>query len=360
VRIFLKPTIGLMAVAAAVLLAGCTPAAAPTDTATSTATPTETATATETPTPTATPTPMGTPTPLPDINDVQVVGNFNAVQAPTVTAPFPFNVDKTSCTVLIQGAGPAAGATSPVEIQYVGMDASTGQVFDSTWSKGQTLTTLNGQFVTGFNTCLTGQKDGSRILMLITGADGYDSQGGNTDAGIAVGDTLLFVVDLVAAGVDAPTGTKLADGNDWVTVTEDSKGVPTATVKAGATAPTSLQTTVLTQGAGRAVAADDAIYVNFFTMDYATGKFIENSYTGEGITPDSQTGTSIGPQVDLLTNLIPGWRQALVGVPIGSRVLLVVPGSLAYPQGNATPSISPNATLVCVVDVLFAWVPAAQ
>jgi peptidylprolyl isomerase len=258
--------------------------------------------------------------------------------------------------VLIQGSGPEAGATAPVEIQYLGMDASSGVTFDSTWTNGQTLTTLNGQFVTGFNNCLTGQKDGSRILMLITGADGYDSQGGNSDAGIAVGDTLLFVVDLIAAGVDAPTGTHQADGDNWVSVT-DTDGVPTATVKSGATAPTDLQTTILTQGAGRAVAADDAIYVNFFTMDYATGQYIENSYTGEGVTPDSQTGATVGPQIDLLSNLIPGWRQALLGVPIGSRVLIIVPGSLAYPQGNATPSVTPNATLVCVVDVLFSWVP---
>lgn len=281
-----------------------------------------------------------------DASAVTVTGDFNT--APTVDGPYPFKVDKSICSVLTAGDGNTVGATSVVELQYTGIDATTGETFDSSFFNGQTLLGQNGGFVTGFNKCLTGKAVGSRLLMLISGADGYDSAGGQSDAGIAVGDSLVFVVDIIAAEYEKPEGQQVATGNQWVSVT-DNKGVPTAKVTPGLPAPNDVQSTVLIQGAGRPVAVGDAIYVNWFTMDYNTGRMIENSYTD-----------GAGPQAALLANLIPGWRQVLVGVPMGSRVLIIVPGSQAYPQGNATPSITPNATLVCVVDILFSFVPQQQ
>lgn len=282
---------------------------------------------------------------LTDSSAISVTGDFNT--SPVIDAPYPFQVDSTICTTLIQGTGNKVGPDSVVELQYTGVDAVSGYTFDASFLNNQTLLGQNGYFVTGFNNCLTDQVSGSRVLMLITSSEGYDPDG-NTDAGINPGDSLLFVVDIIAVQFDGPEGQQMATGNQWVSVT-DKDGVPTAKVNAGVSAPTDLQSVVLTQGTGRPVAASDAIYVNFFTMDYSTGAMIENSYT------DGQ-----GPQVALLANLIPGWRQALVGVPMGSRVLIIVPGKLAYPQGNASPSVTPNATLVCVVDILFSFVPQSS
>ena len=39
------------------------------------------------------------------------------------------------------------------------------------------------------------------------GKDGYDPMGGNPQAGIEVGDTLIFVVDLVGVQLPGPEGT---------------------------------------------------------------------------------------------------------------------------------------------------------
>jgi len=275
-----------------------------------------------------------------------VTGDYNTM--PTVTAPYPFKVDKTIWQTTIQGNGVAVGADAVVELQYTGIDATTGTTFDSSYYNQQTLLGQNGFFVDGFNKALTGAKVGSRVVMLITGKDGYDGQGGNSDAGIALGDTLLFVVDVIAAQYSEPLGPQTSNGNTWVTVTDNS-GVPTAKINPGVSAPTELQSQVLIKGTGRAVDSNDAVYVNFLEMDFATGKVIDSSF-----------GSAGGPQVDLLANLIPGWRNAIVGQPMGSRILIVVPGSLAYPQGNATPSIKPNATLVFVVDILFSFIPQQQ
>lgn len=283
---------------------------------------------------------------LAGFDSIAVTGDYNT--QPSVTAPYPFKVDKTICQTTIQGNGVDVSADAVVELQYTGIDASSGTTFDSSFFNGQTLLGQNGYFVPGFNQCLTGQKVGSRVVMMITGKDGYDSAGGNSQVGIAVGDTLLFVVDVIAAQYSGPTGQHMADGNTWVSVT-DKNGVPTAKINPGVAAPTDLQSTVLVQGTGRAIDANDAVYVNFLEMDFATGKVIDSSYNSAG-----------GAQVDLLANLIPGWRNAMVGQPMGSRLLIIVPGNLAYPQGNATPSIKPNATLVFVVDVLFSFIPQQQ
>ena len=54
-------------------------------------------------------------------------------------------------------------------------------------------------------------------------------------------------------------------------------------------------------------------------------------------------------------NTLPEYRkQGLAGQPVGSRVMLIVPPSLAYPDGNAEPAIPAGATLVYVVDILYA------
>ena len=60
--------------------------------------------------------------------------------------------------------------------------------------------------VPGFSKGLTGQKQGSRVLIAMPGTDGYDSSGGNPQAGIEVGDTLIFVVDIVAVPLEGPEG----------------------------------------------------------------------------------------------------------------------------------------------------------
>ncbi len=49
-----------------------------------------------------------------------------------------------------------------------------------------------------------------------------------------------------------------------------------------------------------------------------------------------------------------GWNDALVGVPVGSRVMLVIPPALGYGPSGGQPSagIKKNDTLVFVIDVL--------
>ena len=49
--------------------------------------------------------------------------------------------------------------------------------------------------------------------------------------------------------------------------------------------------------------------------------------------------------------------KGLTGQTVGSRVLLVIPPADGYPDGNPTPSVAPDETLVMVVDLLFTQSP---
>ena len=81
------------------------------------------------------------------------------------------------------------------------------------------------------------------------------------------------------------------------------------------------------------------------------------SFFGSGIEWDPnlsrRTFPSRSTTVSLGTgNVIKAWDRALVGVPRGSRVLVLAPPSLAFQSTGQPPTIPGNATLAYVIDVL--------
>jgi peptidylprolyl isomerase len=85
-------------------------------------------------------------------------------------------------------------------VQYTGVIWRTKKVFDSSWTRKQPYTTPIGvgQVIKGWDTGLVGQTVGSRVLLVVPPADGYGSAGSSA-AGIKGTDTLVFVVDIIAA-----------------------------------------------------------------------------------------------------------------------------------------------------------------
>lgn len=125
-----------------------------------------------------------------------------AGKAPTVTIPKTAAPKNLVVKDLIQGTGPKVAKGQYIAVQYVGVNYRTGQTFDSSWSRSTPFETPIGvtpsQVIPGWDKGLVGQSVGSRVLLVIPPADGY-GKSGNSQAGIKGTDTLVFVVDILAA-----------------------------------------------------------------------------------------------------------------------------------------------------------------
>jgi len=117
---------------------------------------------------------------------------------PTVKIPSGYAAPATTqIATLIKGSGTVVGATDTVTIQYQGTLLRTDKIFDQTWGKSPYTGAAN-TFVAGFTKALVGQTVGSQVLAVITATDGYGT-GGNSSAGITGTDTMIFVIDILAA-----------------------------------------------------------------------------------------------------------------------------------------------------------------
>jgi peptidylprolyl isomerase len=106
--------------------------------------------------------------------------------------------DKLQVEDIVEGEGPAAKKGDKLTVQYVGVSQSSGQEFDSSWSRGKAPFELElgaGMVIPGWDQGLVGMKAGGRRQITIPGDLAY-GPGGQPAAGIGPDDTLVFVVDL--------------------------------------------------------------------------------------------------------------------------------------------------------------------
>ncbi len=278
----------------------------------------------------ASPTPSITP--ATDLSAITV----SDTDQPEVTIPAPWAINETQSEVLREGGEQTLNADSTATLHYVGLNGRTGEVFDSSYERGAPATFPLQGVVPGFAEGLTGQSVGSRVLIAMPSEDGYAQ--GNPDAGIEVGDTIVFVVDIISANFEEATGEEVAPAAGLPTVTMAEDG-PQLTIPDDATKPTELVVQPLIEGTGAAVTETSSIQVKYRSWEWDTGEIVEDAWR---------------PQQGPLADLIEGWKQGLVGQPVGSRVMLVVPPEMAYPDGSPDIDLEAGKTLVYVVDVLYA------
>lgn len=119
---------------------------------------------------------------------------------PTITLPGTPAPTTLIVQPLVKGTGAVVEAGQTVTVQYTGIKWPDGAVFDSSWERGTPVDfpVGNGGVIAGFEEGLIGQTVGSRVLLVIPPDKGYGPQG-NAQAGISGTDTLVFVVDILAA-----------------------------------------------------------------------------------------------------------------------------------------------------------------
>ncbi|MDR0845791.1 MAG: FKBP-type peptidyl-prolyl cis-trans isomerase [Tannerella sp.] len=110
--------------------------------------------------------------------------------------------------------------------------------------------------------------------------------------------------------------------------------------KAGViTTESGLQYKVITEGTGAKPIATDQVKVHY-TLKLLDGTVLESSV-------DRGEPATFG-----VTQVIPGWTEALQIMPVGSKYILWIPSELAYGAQGAGQNIKPNSTLEFEVELL--------
>jgi FKBP-type peptidyl-prolyl cis-trans isomerase len=117
---------------------------------------------------------------------------------PTVTIPDADPPAELKVATVITGTGAVVGAGDSVTVQYQGVNWTSGEVFDQSWGSGAANFTTDG-VIAGFGDAMVGQTVGSRVVVIIPPDQGYGPSGGQPAAGISATDTLVFVIDILAA-----------------------------------------------------------------------------------------------------------------------------------------------------------------
>jgi peptidylprolyl isomerase len=114
---------------------------------------------------------------------------------PKVSIPSGAPPSKLVVKDLIKGTGPAATASSTVNVQYVGELYKGGKQFDASWNdgSGQPVSLPLSGVIKGWQQGIPGMKIGGRRELIIPPGLGY---GATAQSKIPANSTLVFVIDL--------------------------------------------------------------------------------------------------------------------------------------------------------------------
>lgn len=99
-------------------------------------------------------------------------------------------------TDLVVGDGAEAVPGGKVEVHYVGVEFDSGEEFDSSWNRGESIEFPLRGLIQGWQDGIPGMKVGGRRQLVIPPQLAYGPAGSGHRLG---GKTLVFVIDLLAA-----------------------------------------------------------------------------------------------------------------------------------------------------------------
>ncbi len=272
---------------------------------------------------------------------VQVSGTFNS--SATVKSVKGTTAKTTERTAVIEGKGKVAVVGSTVNVHYNAYNGTSGKLIDTTGFKKTDQTAPfvvdKTQELTGLYDALKCSTAGTRIVTVIPPADAFGSSG-NESLGITAKDSLVFVMDIVSVSIPAKTKVLSSPSSIFPKVTFDSKGVPTIAKPIGA-APTTLQVAYIKKGSGVPIKSDDTVTLNYTGIVWATGTVFDSSWT---------RGT---PASFVPSGVVPGFEKALVGQPVGSKIIVIIPPAEGYgASGQPSAGISGTDDMVFVIDII--------
>lgn len=248
-------------------------------------------------------------------------------EAPEVEVFSPVHVKKTSFTDVATGDGRAlVSAQQALNLELSIYSGETGkQVFATPYDSNAAAPALTinewAERSPGLGDVLQCATAGTRILAALT-ADDFGPA--NIEGlGLAADDTAIFVIDVLDAFLPKAEGTlQFNDARGLPTVVRASDGTPGIIIPDSA-APEKQTVQTLIKGEGEVLTAEQTPLVNFTAIGWDDKQILQTTW---GDKPSAQLAAPVA--------------DALVGQPVGSQVMVVLPAT------DGSPAIA------VVVDVL--------
>jgi FKBP-type peptidyl-prolyl cis-trans isomerase len=95
---------------------------------------------------------------------------------------------------IVVGDGVEATLGATVDVHYLGVEYDTGEEFDSSWNRGQSINFPLGSLIAGWQQGIPGMKAGGRRKLIVPPHLAYGPAGSGHRLS---GKTLIFVIDLL-------------------------------------------------------------------------------------------------------------------------------------------------------------------
>ncbi len=273
----------------------------------------------------------------PDELAVSAITWQGGVEEPRLEMETPLRVTEPTIGLIERGSGDRIAIGQLVTFDSLVVDGETGEVESSTFGS-ETPERLIISPNTANVTMLTAMQSatvGTRFLYVVPdGRTVEDATGGQPSKVIGISIRSVDSLPVEAAGeprTPDPALPTVEFASDGTPTLKPIKGEPGDELLVGD----------LIEGTGSVVAEGQTIGVKY------------SMWLWNG----TQVGSAWGDVPAVAFNLdeaISGWRRAIVGRKVGSRILMVLPPALAY-GGSGQDGIPPDSTLVVVVDVLAAY-----
>lgn len=260
---------------------------------------------------------------------------------PTVTFAAPITADSIQSRVVFEGEGNVFTGRNLIEFEFAGYHGGNGELLQETNFDGKNPAPgfFGPDSVPNFCSALVGAREGSRVVAIFPPKDAHDGRGVE-NLGIGPDDSFVFVFDLARVYLEKAEGSAVAPEAGMPAVVTTPEGVPGVTIP-NTDAPNELRISQLLKGAGEIVKSGDNVTMHYSGFLWTGGTKFDSSW--DKGTP-AQFEVSPGMLID-------GFLSAVVGQPVGSRVVVVIPPALGYGE-QASATIPANSTLVFVIDIL--------
>ncbi|MCL1898691.1 MAG: FKBP-type peptidyl-prolyl cis-trans isomerase [Micrococcales bacterium] len=250
----------------------------------------------------------------------------------------PLGVSGPVAKLISDGSGQLIQEGDMVTFDYTMFAGDTGEVTFTTYDNGQpqTIQVLRSGMSQSFADTLIGSHVGAHIIFA------QRDSSGTAPTDLVLTQFMAVVVTAAKTVPDRAQGTPVTPIAGLPTVTLAENGEPDVTLPAGPP-PGRLVSQLLIQGEGKPVQAGQTILVQYKAWIWDGAELFNTSWEGAPAAPWQMSNLAT----------LSGLVQGLLGQPVGSQVLLIIPPELGFGDVEAN-GVPAGSTLVYVVDVLDA------